>query len=59
MCFWWYGSCREDFGIVGEDCLIWDIARVKGPSVYNSSLLSVGLAYIEGKDDGKQPSKVA
>lgn len=59
MCFWWYGSCREDLGILGEDSLIWDIARVRGSSVYDSSLVSVGLAYFEGRDDGKQPSEVA
>lgn len=46
-------------GIVGEDSLIWDIAHVRGSSVYNSSLVSVGLAYFEGRDDGKQPSEVA
>lgn len=57
MCFWWYGSCREDFGIVGEDCLIWDIAHVKGSSVYNSSLVAFGLAYLREEMMENSPLK--
>lgn len=57
--FGWFGSFLEDFAFIDENCLVWDIARVKASSVFNTSLVTVRLAYFEGRDEGRQPSKMA